>query len=143
MTADLAAAILAAVEADEAVAREAAESGVYTSCDWWAKGSWWLEGNELLTVGKGDAGADVIGYFNDESVRVHIARHDPARVLAMCAGVRAVVELHTPDHRGDHFDPTCTDLHETPGVLPDDCPTLVALASAYGVGPAATDGAGT
>lgn len=33
------------------------------------------------------------------TVAAHIARHDPARVLADCAAKRAIVELHRPEER--------------------------------------------
>lgn len=64
--------------------------------------------------------------------RAHIARHDPARVLAECQAKRRIVELHMPDHE-------CTDGSTNyPGVFAGDpalgmtvCPTLVALASVY------------
>lgn len=66
----------------------------------------------------------------------HIARYDPARVLAQCAAHRAIVELHSG------VDGACQGcgLHEAwppgrsePTLLPmnDPCPTLRALASVY------------
>jgi hypothetical protein len=56
----------------------------------------------------------------------HIARHDPARVLADCAAKRAIVELHTGGHEcsitGDH----CRYIHEF-----ETCDTLRLLAAPF------------
>jgi hypothetical protein len=49
---------------------------------------------------------------------VHIARHDPARVLATVAAHRAIVELHSPCDAWSYGDPAT-------------CPELVALATIY------------
>ena len=38
----------------------------------------------------------------------HIARHDPARVLAECEAKRAVVELHADGEVLDHWEYECT-----------------------------------
>ena len=76
----------------------------------------------------------------------HIARHDPARVLAECAAKRAIIESHHPhDHGGQHGDAVFCDecqwdhgddaprIDNQPvenfGANP--CRTLVALAAVY------------
>jgi hypothetical protein len=71
----------------------------------------------------------------------HIARHDPARVLAECAAKRRIVELHPlmdgTTYRGTPCCARCTANGEYPA--DDDytdeqnwpCPTLRALASVY------------
>lgn len=70
----------------------------------------------------------------------HIARHDPARVLAECEAKRRIMELHAGDQPWD--------VHACPGRGPDDdewvvyeagqrvvevypCPTLRALAAVH------------
>ena len=92
--------LLARIAEDEAAAKAAAAHGRWPSGDWWAEGSWWLEGVEMLCVGKGSTGADVIAYAYAEPERAHIARHDPARVLAECEAKRRIVELF-PDAAQD------------------------------------------
>ncbi|MGZ4520698.1 MAG: DUF6221 family protein [Mycobacteriaceae bacterium] len=64
----------------------------------------------------------------DESVGPHIARHDPARVLAECEAKRRIVADHSDHYSPD--DPAVCDAHDGKyGV--DECPTLRALAGIY------------
>ena len=136
MTADLAAWILARVADDEAVARAASKGHVWT----WADG-----GEVLLTDHRSAFGRECI--IDTEGANppgpkpgAHIARHDPARVLAECTALRAVLEIHAPvevyrerplacttcvkaDEGGDYV------IDEPEAVWP--CPTLRALASIW------------
>ena len=75
----------------------------------------------------------------------HIARHDPARTLAMVAAHRKILELHRIEVEAlvPGFPPTpeyaCVvcDRHEQDGGLiygqELGCPTVLALAAAYGI----------
>lgn len=75
------------------------------------------------------------------SVAEHIARHDPARVLAECEAKQRIVALHRqaegPNYRGTECCARCTADGEYPA--DDDytdeqnwpCPTLRALAAVY------------
>lgn len=60
----------------------------------------------------------------------HIARHDPAHVLAWCAVLRAIVELH----RGSHECPSAED--NCGWVVGGDCETLRLLAAVWADHPA-------
>jgi hypothetical protein len=69
----------------------------------------------------------------DEEDAAHIALNDPAFVLAWCAGIRAVVEVHAPVDAGHDFAYclVCVQHDYTDTMWP--CPTLTALAGAVGV----------
>lgn len=61
----------------------------------------------------------------------HIARHDPARVLAEVAAKRRIVELHSGAHECSRFDrdgeiDNCTWCLDS-----DECSTVALLASVY------------
>lgn len=127
MTADLAAFLLARIAEDVATARDAADRGsvwvdlrVRTSSP--CEG---LDPCDHLLFPLTDLEWPITpagGEFGDDGLRhehaAHVARHDPARVLADCEALRKVVELHWAD-----FD-ECRECHA------DDypCPTLLALA---------------
>ena len=81
-----------------------------------------------------------------DATGIHIARHDPARILAECAAKRAIIEIHHPhDHGGTHGDAVFCDecqwdhgddsprIDNQPvenfGANP--CRTLLALAAVY------------
>jgi hypothetical protein len=72
------------LDADEAAARAAGSHG--GNLKWWVdgpaenSGKWWI-----YSTGE---------KFQHEHTAAHIARHDPARVLAQVAALRAIVELH-------------------------------------------------
>jgi hypothetical protein len=67
----------------------------------------------------------------------HIARWDPARVLAEVKAKRRILELHEPIHGYDANGPVCSTCGETsnPGdetvVVRWPCPTIRALAQPY------------
>ena len=81
---DLTAFLLREIEADEAAAR-----AVYRSDHWYVDSEWRDDRAELVGGGK------ILASFTDEDPPVadHIARHDPAHVLAVCAAHKKVVEL--------------------------------------------------
>jgi hypothetical protein len=59
----------------------------------------------------------------------HIARWDPARVLAECAAKRRIVELHTEAEPGPH---ECPGRYSTSSIAEGDpCETLRLLAQPY------------
>jgi hypothetical protein len=63
----------------------------------------------------------------DHCVARHIARHDPARVLAQCAAMRKIVEYHDGRHEcSGPDDNNCMWIEHA-----DDCPTMLALASIW------------
>lgn len=61
----------------------------------------------------------------------HIARHDPAHVLAVSAAHRRIVELHRDGRSGDYIEPWCATCSDDEDLVYLPCPTLRALASAY------------
>jgi hypothetical protein len=74
--------LLACIAEDEAVAQAAGPGR------WKHDGSWWLEGVEHEVVGPDEVA------FTHPAYVTHIARHDPAHVLAVCAAHRRIVGLH-------------------------------------------------
>lgn len=85
--------LLARIAEDEAVARKAINAGDGV----WARSD---EHEAYLCIVEG---ADIRIYDeggHDEHQAAHIARHDPARVLAECAAKRAIVDEATNQHTG-------------------------------------------
>jgi hypothetical protein len=70
---------------DERVAREAGSRAL----TWPATGTWYLEGVEHNVVGQEEA------FCHPHNVE-HIARHDPARVLAEVDAKRRILDRHRP-----------------------------------------------
>ncbi|HEU4544069.1 MAG TPA: DUF6221 family protein [Jiangellaceae bacterium] len=103
---DLASWVLAQIADDEAAARAATPGPWrYNPAKHWRKpDSTWFEeavfagpvGDDAICIA-GTGETDDTGSAADA---VHIARHDPARVLAECAAKRAIVELHKPRLNG-------------------------------------------
>jgi hypothetical protein len=112
----------ARIAEDEAVARAATPGH-------------WAAGHREVMYGQCSPGQQVVGPNGVISPKrvdvVHIARHDPPRVLAQCAAMRKIVERHSSIHNGWHDDagePTASCRHdwkEWP------CPDLRALASIW------------
>lgn len=79
-------------------------------------------GNSYIAVGPWDGGIGLPAR--------HIARHDPARVLAQCAAMRKVVDLHDRAHHQ-----CVADDEDGPSTLwrtsANPCDTLRALASIW------------
>jgi len=94
--------------------------------DWTAESDqidarWWIASpgvGRLYSTG-------YVGNGDSQPAARHIARHDPARVLAECAAKRAIVALHAVIPRPD--DASYCEEDEAP--FP--CPTLRALALPY------------
>lgn len=117
---------------------------------WWnlegADQGWSGQGPDLETVERGPVysdgsqgaahtvvsawGHDAWGITVEETDAAHIALNDPAAVLAMVAGLRAVVALHTGD-RDCGF--ACRNT---------TCPTLRAIAAMWPTPAPAQDGSG-
>lgn len=85
----------------EQLARDA--SGPARSDRWWAEP--WFDG----TASRSDLWARVGGQLTgrgalENAHAEHIARHDPARVLADVAAKRRIIELHTGGHECSTYD---------------------------------------
>jgi hypothetical protein len=163
-TQSLTAWLLDQIAADEAAARAAMiviadDLTTHREADWWVKeehgrvyaGHW-------LRVVDGGAPAGDRNFANTAALE-HIARHDPAHVLAVCAAHRRIVEEHAGQvETVEWFDapgtgraevcPSCRPAEPTEwdpplgqaGIRPEGfvssyvlapCPTLRALASIY------------
>jgi hypothetical protein len=133
--------LLAQIAADEEVARAA------TPGPWWYDPTKWnsISHEESVFTGERGLSATTVastGPGDDAQSMAdaaHIARHDPARVLAECAAKKAIVAEH----------PRC-DIHDRPGSECDacqtcgdgslwPCPTLRALALPYRDAPSFDD----
>ena len=124
---DLKTFLLARIAEDEAVARAAVDKD----------GRWHVDRSHPLyeSVVQGDIHIyDEGGHTAEQAA--HIARHDPARVLAECAAKRAIVDRHRrdPDVQrmiyGDIYPCTeCGDADDSPMEWP--CPTMRILAAVY------------
>lgn len=120
--------LLAQIAEDEAAARAA------------TLGEWWYDPTKVNSVDRGEAvfagqrGLHAVtvastGPADDPASMAdaaHIARHDPARVLAECEAKRRIVELHA--EYADFGDcSTCGDVPQ----VEYPCETLRVLASVY------------
>lgn len=74
-----------------------------------------------------DAGAFAEDLFTADAA--HVARWDPARVLAECDAKRQLVELHAPISETSRFCGFCCDGYQAS--LPYPCPNLRLLALPY------------
>jgi hypothetical protein len=136
---DLVEFLRAALDEDERVARMAMGG---------SKGRWTMDFDRDMGVVFDDR-QDVIVLDEDDPIEnqlSHIARHDPARVLAEVAAKRAIVELHSPTNEEEHGSPqgflgggrygyiepaciTCGTFDEY--AVPWPCDTIKALAQPY------------
>ena len=83
---------------------------------------------------------DPYGYM-DQSVREHILRHNPTRVLAEVAAKRAILDLHSPtsDRMGldettwtyGDIDPACSTCGASDYARPWPCETIKALTRSF------------
>lgn len=113
-------------DADEAAALIAQADG---SGQWAAGGTWWLEGVEHAVV-KDQDGREVA--FSHEGFAPHVARNDPASVLARVAAHRAILAEHTGSRSYVYTDdgtPACDVCGD--GTVRWPCPTVRHLATAY------------
>lgn len=129
MSDDLAAFLLARIAEDE-VAALAATRNAWRVEDWSG-----LSGGSAnwMVVGDFDVGAAAF-HVKNEPDAVHIARHDPARVLVECAAKRGIVDEHQVTRRTPGYtyllDPPCVTCGQVrPRRFP--CPTLRLLALPY------------
>lgn len=118
--------ILARVADDEEAARFCA-AGV---------GARWHIVESGQTMIEDETGSEVIHYdgARNQSDVDHIARHDPARVLAECAALRRIAEIHAPTFEdfksGRRW--YCTECDPDLVGSPDEgCPTLRSLAAIW------------
>ncbi|MET8278287.1 DUF6221 family protein [Micromonospora sp. NPDC005174] len=87
---------------------------------------------DVVQVGTGGSGYLANGPWGTSLFEVgeHIARHDPARVLAEVDAKRRILDIHHDDGHGDcdgcGLDAIGLHVHQL-----DECPTLLALALAY------------
>lgn len=116
----LASFLLRCIAADEAVANAAGDG------HWTAEPSDAWQAIEIV-------GVDMMIYDeggHSETQAAHIARQDPAHVLAVCTAHRAIVELHSAGVDPEHgCEPRFSGNPWWDDAAP--CPTLRALASAY------------
>lgn len=136
---DLAAWLLERIAEDEAVAR-AATAGPWTwhpVSNLHADSAGWIGSPGGLRTSSGVFVAEVSNTLDGLDDGAHIARHDPARVLATCAAHRRIVEEHSnfydnPYAPASAYGPECKSCG-SPGEYGVDwpCPTLRALASIY------------
>ena len=114
--------ILEQIAAEEAVAQAAIEHAPIP----WESDRWVSDSATLQDADRCPVFADSDGYAGHAppDVTAHIARHDPAHVLAVCEAHRRIVALHAPDDEGFHI------CHDS---LADDsdCGELRALAAIY------------
>lgn len=108
--------LLARITEDEAVATESFYDGQ----------RWYSEEEAVSDFGRYEADDDRVIDADRKSDARHIARWEPARVLAECAAKRAIIEIHRFDEGGS--DPC--DAHD-PDFRSVDCDTLLLLAAPY------------
>lgn len=80
----------ARIAEDEAMARECEESGAWSPFRSEEHLEWWVRSENfghIVTTG-------YVGNNDAKPNAEHIARHDPARVLAECAAKRAIIAAH-------------------------------------------------
>jgi hypothetical protein len=116
--------LLARIAEDEAAARAT------------TPGPWNADEHSGVLLANGEI-PTIVGELDVHDDAAHIARHDPARVLAQCAAYREIVELHRQDE-GPIARKGCRScLTDRSGFAdewePDElpCPTLRALASMW------------
>lgn len=103
--------------------------------------------DDMVSVVSGGRWGDEASVFDSTADAIHIARHDPASTLRRCAADRKILELHVPVilHAGHPLVPpvagatrrVCRSCSPMVGSADDSwpCPTLLALAEAYGIEP--------
>lgn len=120
--------LLARIAEDEAVANRATE-GAWT----WRMNNWVKPQPEVVPVDSWNSSGRVailpdLGLKQDAE---HIARYDPARVLAECEAKRRVAHLHGPKYKGSTDCRSCADGWEDMtygqnGYTPEPYPCLTA-----------------
>lgn len=135
VSADLVAWLRAQLDDDERAAlggRHNPSVGVLRWTASHSRGAEWLVGN----------GRELIGWVEGERDADHIARHDPARVLAEVDAKRRVLDLHAGDHEcstirhGVDWDgQSVEEIDSCTWVLGGDCSTVRLLALPYAAHP--------
>lgn len=143
MTDDLVAFLKAQLDADERVAQavEDSESSWTAAVDVGDEYNYAVVTSEApaaLQVADGEllvgGGSNLVArcgemYFDGENYRNHIARWDPARVLAEVQAKRRIIDLHEGDHECSTYDHN-GEIDNCTWVI-GDCSTLRLLASVY------------
>lgn len=135
MTDDLAAWLLERIAEDEADARDSLP-GPWAVTEWpsaVAHGRWVITSRHDPKFV-----AEFLDYGSDRRVAHHVARHNPARVLAECDAKRRIVQLHTGGHECSVYDQrdevdACRYIDDRP------CSTLLLLAQSYSAQPGFRD----
>ena len=115
--------LLARIAEDEALARTAYGHRVNART---GQPGRWEQGVGMSSEVMGPA--ESVAGAKNAAAAAHIARHDPAHVLAVCAAHRRIMELHTGDQHPDPrwHDEICLGCQNE---LP--CPTLRHLAAIW------------
>ena len=107
--------LLARIAEDEAVAREA------------QPGAWQLVRGDIVgSSGETIAGGDYHS-FTDPDTAAHIARHDPARVLAECAAKRDLIRVCTAELSGRDIEGAMSDGDDGPWLADHVLHTLASI----------------
>lgn len=85
----------------------------------------------------GVEGLDGLIPIGDQRLTRHMERHDPARVLRQVAAMRKILDLHEPfvadENEPDPICQTCIEGSHLYDVNAYPCPTVLAVAEAYGL----------
>lgn len=121
MTAGIVEFLTARLDEDERIARAASDGPWKVNDVEYAESI--QAGNGFTDVVAGGRWGGEAGVFDSTEDAIHIARHDPTRVLAEVAAKRAILAEHLPgtDRRDEHD----AMMRTVP------CPTLIALVQPY------------
>lgn len=137
MSSDLLGFLEARLAEDEATARAATPGPWSVDNETYAESISGSDDQDVVAGGRWGGEASV---FTSTEDALHIARHDPARVLAEVAAKRAIMDIHSmfiPPYVGVGPDGSCQGCglggdgryYNTPDIK--DCPELQALAAIY------------
>lgn len=113
-------------------------AGIRLSDNLTSDAQWWERGDVNSSVWTCDDYEDGCPGMAEswEAEGRHMARHDPARVLRQVAAMRKILDEHEIEEPGTDYQycRSCQD-HERHDAHSAPCPTLLALAEAYGIEP--------
>lgn len=137
--------ILARIAEDEEAARGACEAP-WVTMDWPAASQVLVDPKAIRDEKWKYGKLGHVAMAEHSEYATHIARHDPARVLAQCAAMRKIVELHqiSTERVWEHsWDGPSVQVEERScvicGWVPTACDTIRALASVWSDHPAFRD----
>lgn len=119
-----------ALDEDERVAREACDND---SGEWFMGRKWNVDRAEELWPGEEDEEHALVVFGNIKDQSLHIERFNPARVLRQVAAMRKVLELHSRTSHGECNGCGLESADDYAVTDVNHCPTLLALAEAYGL----------